>query len=178
MAHLFPRPGELRHATWDEFDLGQGVWSIPAPKTKMRKDHVIPLSTQVVAILTELHGGKGLLIRAARAGRPISENTLNVALRGLGYGKDEMTSHGFRALASTLLNDSGKWSADAIESALGHSAKGVRGVYHRGVAWEERAAMMQWWSDYLDAARDGGEIIELAGQPKPQPKRRAATQAA
>ena len=84
------------------------------------------------------------------------ENTLNAALRRLGYGKDEMTSHGFRATASSLLNESGKWSSDAIERALAHGdANGVRGVYHRGAHWKERVEMAQWWSDYLDELRAG-----------------------
>jgi integrase len=161
-ALLFPRPGELRTAEWSEFDLeaDQPVWTIPAAKTKMRREHAVPLPVQAVAILRELHAitGRGRLafpgIRTAT--RPISENTLNGALRRLGYAKEEMTSHGFRAVASTLLNESGKWSADAIERALAHQDEdAVRRAYARGRHWEERVRMMQWWADQCDAMRQG-----------------------
>jgi integrase len=165
MAHAFPRPGELRHADWREFDLEAATWRIPAERTKMRKEHVIPLSTQVVAILGQLHtatGGKGLVFRSPRGPRPLSENTMNVALRTMGYDKGQMTAHGFRAMASTLLNESGKWSPDAIERALAHGdSDAVRGAYHRGQHWKERVAMMQWWSDQLDALRSGAKVIPM-----------------
>jgi len=166
MAHTFPRPGELRLADWREFDLDAATWRIPAERTKMRKEHLIPLSRQVLAILKELHamtGGEGLVVRSFRNPRkPLSENTLNVALRSMGYGADEMTSHGFRAMASTLLNESGKWNPDAIERALAHGdSDTVRGAYHRGAHWQERVTMMQWWSDRLDALRCGAEIKPL-----------------
>ena len=92
----------------------------------------------------------------------MSENTVNGALRRLGYTNDEMTAHGFRAMASTLLNESGKWSSDAIERALAHKDKDiVRAAYHRGTHWAERVEMAQWWSDHLDTLRDGTEIIPL-----------------
>jgi integrase len=164
LAHTFPRPGELRLADWREFDLDAATWRIPAARTKMRKEHLVPLSTQVVAMLRDLHamnGREGLLVRSLRSsGKPISENTLNVALRAMGYGADEMTSHGFRAMASTLLNESGKWNPDAIERALAHGdSDTVRGAYHRGAHWAERVEMMQWWSDRLDALRDGADIV-------------------
>ena len=160
MAHAFPRPGELRLADWREFDFEAATWRIPAARTKMRKEHLIPLSWQVLAILKELHamtGGKGLVLRSFRnPKKPISENTLNIALRAMGYSADEMTSHGFRSMASTLLNESGKWNPDAIERALAHGdSDTVRGAYHRGLHWAERVEMMQWWSDYLEALRDG-----------------------
>ena len=165
MAHAFPRPGELRQADWREFDLDAATWRIPAERTKMRKEHAIPLSGQVVAILRELHmatGRKGLVFRSPRGARPLSENTMNVALRTMGYDKGQMTSHGFRSMASTLLNESGKWTPDAIERALAHGdSDAVRGAYHRGQHWEERVAMMQWWSDYLDRLREGGEVVTL-----------------
>ena len=114
----------------------------------------------VVAILKELHamsGGEGLVLRSFRnPKKPISENTLNIVLRAMGYGADEMTSHGFRAMASTLLNEPGKWNPDAIERALAHGdSDTVRGAYHRGLHWAERVEMMQWRSDYLEALRDG-----------------------
>jgi len=155
MALLFPRPGELRAAEWSEFDLKAGIWNIPTSHTKMRRPHRIPLPPQAVSLLKSLQliTGQGTLVlhsvRSVRA--PISENTLNVALRRLGYGKDEMTSHGFRAAASTLLNESGKWNADAIERQLAHVDKDdVRRAYARGEHWAERVAMMNWWADYLD----------------------------
>lgn len=100
-----------------------------------------------------------------KKGAPLSENTLNVALRSMGWGADEATSHGFRATASTLLNESGRWSADAIERSLAHGDPDtVRGAYHRGKHWGERVTMMQWWSDHLDALRDGAEIVALRRQ--------------
>jgi integrase len=90
----------------------------------------------------------------------MSENTVNAGLRRLGYGPDEMTGHGFRAMASTLLNESGKWHPDAIERALAHGdSDKVRAAYHRGAHWQERVAMAQWWADYLDVLRTGAEIV-------------------
>jgi integrase len=124
MAMLFPRPGELRFAKWLEFDLDKAVWSIPKEHTKMRRAHRSPLPRQAVEILTCLKRitGRGTLafpsVRTVR--EPLSENTFNAALRRLGYGTDEMTAHGFRAMASTLLNESGKWHPDAIERQLAH----------------------------------------------------------
>jgi integrase len=158
MALLFPRPGELRAAEWSEFDLKAGVWSIPAAHTKMRRPHRVPLSPQAVAVLTELKvitGRSNLVLHSVRTVRePISENTLNAALRRLGYSKDEMTAHGFRATASTLLNESGKWNPDAIERQLAHvEGNDVRRVYARGEHWKERAEMMAWWADHLDELR-------------------------
>jgi integrase len=162
--HVFVRPGELRHAEWAEIDLDAAVWRIPAARMKMRREHVVPLSTQAVAILKEarnLTGSGRLVFPSVRTSlRPMSENTLNAALRRLGYGNDEMTSHGFRSTASTLLNESGKWSPDAIERALAHSdADTVRAAYHRGAHWDERVKMAQWWSDYLDRLREGGKLV-------------------
>lgn len=164
--HVFVRPGELRSAEWSEIDLEGAVWSIPAHRTKMRRAHSVPLSVQAVGILRELHEvtgtGRYLFPALHTTLKPISENTLNVALRRLGYGKDEMTSHGFRATASTLLNESGKWSQDAIERALAHKdSDATRAAYHRGVHWEERVRMAQWWSDNLDTLRSGAEVIQL-----------------
>lgn len=154
--HVFVRPGELRHAEWSEFDLDAALWIIPAEKMKMRKPHHVPLSTQVIALLHEVHqatGPAGYVFPSIRTrARPMSENTLNAALRRLGYASDEMTAHGFRAMASTLLNESGKWHPDAIERALAHGdSDKVRAAYHRGAHWKERVEMAQWWSDYLDS---------------------------
>jgi integrase len=164
--HVFVRPGELRQAEWSEIDLDAAVWRIPASRMKMKREHVVPLSRQAVAVLTEARGltGDGRFVfpgqRTPR--RPMSENTLNAALRRLGYGADEMTSHGFRSTASTLLNESGKWSVDAIERALAHGdSDAIRGAYHRGAHWDERVRMAQWWSDYLDGLREGGKVIRF-----------------
>jgi integrase len=162
--HVFVRPGELRHAEWSEFDLDAAIWRIPAGKMKARRAHSVPLSPQVVALLGELRaltGGEGYVFPALYSPRrPMSENTINVALRRMGFGKDEATAHGFRATASTLLNESGKWQPDAIERALAHGdSDAVRGTYSRGQYWEERVRMAAWWSDYLDRLREGGEVI-------------------
>lgn len=156
--HVFVRPGELRHAEWNEFDFDGALWTIPAQKTKMRKDHRVPLSTQVLAILVEargLTGPDGYVFPSIRArSRPMSDNTINAGLRRLGYATDEMTAHGFRAMASTLLNESGKWHPDAIERALAHGdGDKVRAAYHRGAHWNERVEMAQWWSNHLDELR-------------------------
>lgn len=162
--HVFVRPGELRHGEWSEIDLDGALWTIPAEKTKMRKDHRVPLSRQTVALLRELFaftGPSGYIFPSVRTRtRPMSENTLNAGLRRLGYSSDEMTGHGFRAMASTLLNESGKWHPDAIERALAHGdTDKVRAAYHRGAHWKERVEMAQWWSDYLDQLRKGADIV-------------------
>jgi integrase len=159
--HVFVRPGELRRAEWSEFDLDGAIWTIPADKMKMRDPHVVPLSTQAVELLRSaeaLSKDQRYAFSSLYPGnRPMSENTINAALRRLGYSGGEMTAHGFRAMASTLLNESGKWSADAIERALAHKdGNAVRGVYHRGKHWAERVQMAQWWSDHLDELRDVG----------------------
>ncbi|MBP2569026.1 integrase [Agrobacterium tumefaciens] len=156
MALLYPRPGELRQAVWDEFDLKNAEWAIPKERTKMRREHRKPLPKQAIAILETVKKltGDGTLVFPAvhTRKRPMSENTLNGALRRLGFSSDEMTSHGFRASASTLLNESGKWAADAIEAELAHvSADQVRRAYHRGLHWDERVLMAQAWADEIDA---------------------------
>ncbi len=164
--HVFVRPGELRHAEWGEFDLDAAVWVIPAGKMKMRKAHQVPLSLQAVALLGQVQaisGPEDYVFPSIRTRtRPMSENTLNAGLRRLGYASDEMTAHGFRAMASTLLNESGKWHPDAIERALAHGdGDKVRAAYHRGAHWAERVEMAQWWSDYLDQLRKGGDVVAL-----------------
>jgi len=161
--HVFVRPGELRHADWSEIDLDAALWTIPAEKMKMRKPHHVPLSRQAVALFREVHsitGPAGYVFPSIRTrARPMSENTINAGLRRLGYASDEMTAHGFRAMASTLLNESGKWHPDAIERALAHGdSDKVRAAYHRGAHWQERVEMAQWWSDYLDQLRKGADI--------------------
>jgi integrase len=167
--HVFVRPGELRHAEWSEVDLDGALWTIPAGKTKMRKPHHVPLSRQTVALFREVYrhtGPSGYVFPSIRTRtRPMSENTINGALRRLGYASDEMTAHGFRAMASTLLNESGKWHPDAIERALAHGdSDKVRAAYHRGAHWKERVEMAQWWSDYLDTLRSGAEIVPFPGR--------------
>lgn len=128
----------------------------------MRRPHRVPLSIQALAILAELRtltGSGRLVFPGVRSfHRPISDNTLNAALRRLGYAKDEATAHGFRASASSLLNESGRWSADAIERQLAHVENNdVRRAYARGEYWDERVAMMQWWADFLEGLAAQGE---------------------
>lgn len=166
MALLACRPGELRHANWAEFDLDSGVWNVPAERTKMRRPHRIPLPAQALAILNALHpitghGAAGLLFPGLRSvKRPISENTMNGALRRIGFSQEEATAHGFRSTFSTLANESGKWSENAIEAALAHiEPNAVRRAYARGDYWDERVKMMQWWADYLDTLRKGGRVV-------------------
>ena len=157
--HVMARPGEIRQAQWSEFDFEKAVWKIPAERMKMRRPHVVPLSRQVLAYLTELTaltGPDGFVFPAFHTSRrPLSENTINQAFRRMGYAVGEVTAHGLRTTASTLLNESGKWSPDAIERSLAHAdADSVRAIYNRGAYWEERVAMHQWWSDYLDELRN------------------------
>jgi len=166
MALLFPRPGELRLAEWTEFDFDTKIWTIPAAKTKMRREHKTFLAPQALEILRTLHTitGQGRLLFPGLKSvlRPISENTLNGALRRLGYSQEEATSHGFRATASTLLNESGKWNSDAIERQLAHVENNdVRRAYARGAHWDERMKMMTWWANYLDQLRSVGTVTKF-----------------
>lgn len=175
--HVFVRPGELRQARWSEIDFDKAVWSIPAERTKMRKAHHVPLSRQSLDLLHGLHSltvrHEGYVFPSIRSHtRPMSENTLNAALRRLGYTAEEVTTHGFRSTASTLLNEAldpktskPLWSADAIEKALAHGdSDKVRAAYHRGAHWQERVSMAQWWSDYLDVLRKGAEVLSFPSQ--------------
>ena len=165
---LFVRPGELRYAEWSELDTAGAQWSIPAARMKMHRPHRVPLARQALAIISDLRviTGEGrLLFPSVRtATRPISENTMNAALRRLGYGKDEMTPHGFRSMASTRLNEMGQWNPDAIEAQLAHQdPDDVRRAYtHAAQYWAERVAMMQAWADYLDGLREGGKVLRAA----------------
>lgn len=164
--HVMARPGELRQATWDEFDLDAKIWRIKPERMKMRRPHAIPLSEQVLRYLRELQqfsGPEGYVFPAFHTTRrPMSENTMNQAFRRMGYTSDEVTAHGLRTTASTLLNESGKWHPDAIERALAHGdSDAVRGIYNRGHYWDDRVKMMTWWSDYLDRLRIGGEVVEF-----------------
>ncbi|NMN05894.1 MULTISPECIES: integrase arm-type DNA-binding domain-containing protein [unclassified Novosphingobium] len=164
LPHVFVRPGELRHAEWKEFDFERKVWIIPEHKAKMRRPHAIPLSRQALAIIGDIAHDPTYSIylfpSLRSATRPMSDNTINAALRRMGYGKHEMTAHGFRAMAATLLNEMGIWNADAIERQLAHvEANAVRRAYTRGQYWDERVRMMQHWSDYLDSLRDGAKVL-------------------
>jgi integrase len=168
---LFARPGELRHAEWSEFDLDAAEWRIPAHKMKMREAHVVPLSTQAVAILRELEPltgrGRYLFPGIRTATEPMSENTVNAALRRMGFDKDTMTGHGFRAMASTRLNEMG-WAPDVIERQLAHAERNkVRAAYNRAQYMAERRKMMQAWADYLDALRaDTGKVVAFKRKAK------------
>ncbi|MGH6885504.1 MAG: tyrosine-type recombinase/integrase, partial [Geminicoccales bacterium] len=153
----FVRPGELRAAEWPEFDLDAAEWRIPAERMKMRAIHLVPLSAQAVGILRELRPltgtGRYVFPGERTPTRPMSENTVNAALRRLGYSKDEMTGHGFRSMASTLLNEQG-WHRDAIERQLAHGERdAVRAAYNYAEHLPERRRMMQAWADYLDGLK-------------------------
>ena len=159
LALLVPRPGELRKAKWVEFDIKAKIWSIPAERMKMRRAHQVPLPAQAIAVLEELRNltgsGEYVLPSLRTPTRTMSENTLNVALRIMGYSGDEMTSHGFRATFSTLANESGLWHPDAVERALAHvDENAVRRAYARGQHWEERVRMADWWAGLLDDLRN------------------------
>ena len=163
---VFVRPGELRWAEWQEIDLAAAIWSIPKEKMKMRRPHRVPLAKQSLAVLRELKDvtgtGRFLFPSVRTDDRPISDNTLNAALRRLGYGSEEMTSHGFRSMAATRLNEMG-WNPDAIERQLAHQEpNAVRRAYtHATEYWSERVKMMQAWADYLDDLR--GTKLRLVG---------------
>lgn len=166
LAHTFVRPGELRLAEWQEFNLEDAVWTIPASRMKMRRRHFVPLSPRVVAILTELKAqssSQQFVFPSLRSkGRPISENTLNTALRAMGYSKEQMTAHGFRAAASSMLNQSGKFQPDAIERQLSHEDEDdQRKPYNRADYWDERVRMMFYWSDRCATMKAGGDVIEF-----------------
>jgi integrase len=160
---VFVRQGELRTAQWGEIDLEAAEWRIPAHKMKMRVMHIVPLSTQAVEILRQLkpltdRGEESYLFPSIRgARRPMSENTINAALRRLGYSKDEMTGHGFRSMASTILHESG-WESDAIERQLAHSQKNkVKASYNYAEHLPRRREMMQWWADHLGGLKNQGK---------------------
>jgi len=161
---VFVRPGELRGADWSEIDFDGAMWRIPAARMKMRADHLVPLSAQAIAILRDLHPltghGRYVFPSLRGASRQMSENTVNIALRGLGYDGDTMTGHGFRAMASSRLNEMG-WDERAIERQLAHAEPNeVKGAYNYAAKYlEDRKRMMQAWADYLDGLRAGGQVI-------------------
>lgn len=167
-AMVFVRPGELRHAEWTEFDFEKAEWRIPAAKMKMKEQHIVPLSVQAVATLREIQPltGRGRYVFPSERGdaRPMSENTVNAALRRLGYAKEEMTGHGFRSMASTLLHELGLPHA-VIERQLAHGERNkVSAAYNFAEHLPERRMMMQQWADYLDKLRVGADVILLRGQ--------------
>jgi integrase len=154
---VFVRPGELRGAEWSEIDLKAAEWRIPARRMKMKADHIVPLSRQAVAILREQHtitgAGRYVFPSVRTDDKPISENTINAALRGLGYTGNQMTGHGFRTTASTLLHELG-FATDVIERQLAHTESNkTKAAYNRAAHLPERKRMMQRWADHLDKLR-------------------------
>lgn len=162
---VFVRPGELRHAEWAEFDFDKAEWRIPGAKMKMREQHIVPLSRQAIEILKEIQQvtGRGVYVFPSErgGGRPMSENTVNAALRRLGYTKEEMTGHGFRSMASTLLHELG-YQHQVIERQLAHGERNqVSAAYNYAEHLPERRKMMQEWADYLEKQKAGAEVIPL-----------------
>ncbi|HET8553314.1 MAG TPA: integrase arm-type DNA-binding domain-containing protein [Rhodanobacteraceae bacterium] len=171
-ALLFVRPGELRHAEWQEINFDTAEWNIPAGKMKMRQSHPVPLSEQAVAILRELHllTGQGPYVfpGARSRQRPMSNNAINAALRRMGYAKETMTAHGFRATARTMLDELLHYRPDYIEHQLAHAVKDPNGrAYNRTAHLPERRKMMQSWADYLDALRAGGDVLPFKRKATP-----------
>lgn len=165
---VFVRPGELRRAEWSEIDIDKAEWRIPAKKMKMKEQHIVPLSVQALTILEEIRpltgNGKYVFPSVRTNIRPMSENTVNAGLRRLGYSKEEMTGHGFRSIASTLLNEQG-WHRDAIERQLAHAERdNIRAAYNYAEHLPERRRMMQVWADYLDGLKNGADIIPIKNQ--------------
>ncbi|HAT1685345.1 TPA: site-specific integrase, partial [Klebsiella oxytoca] len=170
--HVFLRSSELRFARWEEFDLESCIWTVPAKRSviqgvrfsergsKMKDEHLVPLSRQAVSLLEQIKAltiKSGLVLPGAYSqDKPMSENTINKALRVIGYDtKTEICGHGFRAMACSALNESGLWSKDAIERQMSHTERNrVRAAYvHKAEYLEARIEMMQWWSDYIDISR-------------------------
>jgi integrase len=159
----FVRPGELRQAEWSEINFDGAEWRIPGARMKMREAHIVPLPRQALQILRDLRPltavSRYVFPSLRSRNRPMSENTINAALRRLGYGQEEMTGHGFRAMASTCLNEQG-WNSDLIELQLAHAERNkVRAAYNRSTRLQDRRQMMQAWADYLDTLRVGAAII-------------------
>jgi integrase len=162
---VFVRPGELRAAEWPEFDLAGAEWRIPGDRMKMGELHIVPLARQAVAILRELHpfarGGRYLFPSLRSRDRPMSDNTINATLRRLGYSSEEQTGHGFRMMASTLLNEQG-FPPDVIELQLAHAERNkVRAAYNKAQRLPERRKMMQAWADYLDGLRAAASVTPI-----------------
>jgi len=166
-AMFFVRPGELRHAEWSEFDLDAGIWSIPAEKMKMKQPHIVPLSCQAMEVLRSLQpltGRSRYVFPSNRSSqRPLSNNAILAALRRMGYDKDEMTGHGFRAMARTILDEVLQVRPDFIEHQLAHAVRDPNGrAYNRTAHLDERKKMMQLWSDYLDGLKAGAKILPFS----------------
>jgi integrase len=162
---VFVRPGELRQAEWQEINFERTEWKIPADKMKMHSPHIVPLSTQAVKILREIdpltNGGRFVFPSLRTAERPMSNNTILAALRRLGYAKEEMSGHGFRAMASTVLHEQG-WPSDIIERQLAHAERNsIKAAYNHAQHLPERRKMMQAWADYLDSLKTKGNVVPL-----------------
>jgi len=163
--YVFVRPGELRQMEYSELNLDAAEWRIPAERMKMGEPHIVPLSTQAVEILRRMQGltgnGRYVFPSLLSCDRPMSNNTVRNALRRLGYSNEEMTGHGFRSMASSLLNEKG-WHPDLIELQLAHAERNkVRDAYNRAQRLDERRKMMQDWSDYLDRLRAGANAVPI-----------------
>ena len=168
---LFVRPGELRHAGWKEIDLDEAVWNIPASKMKMREAHLVPLSIQAVDILRELQpltsASRYVFPSGRTFARPMSNNAINAALRRMGFSKDEMTAHGFRAMARTILDEVLHVRPDYIEHQLAHAVRDPNGrAYNRTAHLGERKKMMQLWADYLDKLKAEAVVIPFEAAKK------------
>ncbi len=163
---FFVRPGELRHAEWTEMDLDEAVWNIPADKMKTKQAHVVPLCHQAVEILSDLRqltGESRYVFPSGRSSsRPMSENTVLAALRSMGYDKDTMTGHGFRAMARTILDEVLQVKLELIEHQLAHAVRDPLGrAYNRTTHLQERREMMQMWADYLDGLKQGAVVLPM-----------------
>jgi len=167
--HLAVRPAEMRKARWSEIDFDKAVWVIPAERMKKRREHAVPLSRQVLALLTELRAITGtgeFLFPGRNSGRSLSDATLNVALCVMGY-KGTHTMHGWRSSFSSMANTAGLWSEDAIERQLAHADKNAtRGAYMRDPFFDERVRLMQWWSDRIDEMRIADMVSVKMGELK------------
>ncbi len=166
---VFVRPGELRGAEWSEIDLDKAEWNIPAERMKMRESHLVPLSRQAVAILKEAQtftgGGRYVFPCARTTHRPMSNNAINAALRRMGFTKDEMTGHGFRATARTILDEVLGVRVEYIEHQLAHAVRDPLGrAYNRTTHLPQRREMMQAWADYLDGLKMGAQVIPMQGR--------------
>jgi integrase len=162
---VFVRPGELRQAEWAEINVQQAEWKIPAEKMKMRFPHIIPLPKQILEILKDIEPltgeGRYVFPSLRSTERPMSNNTILAALRRMGYAKEEMSGHGFRAMASTVLHEQG-WPPDVIERQLAHAERNnVRAAYNHAQHLPERRRMMQAWADYLDVLKKGNRTVKF-----------------
>ena len=156
--YTFPRPQEVRYAEWTEIDFERSLWVLPPEKMKMKRKHIVPLSKQAVSVLKYIHpltgDGKFIFPSLRSKALPISDNTINAALRRMGFSKEEQTHHGFRGTASTLLHEKG-WDTEIIEMQLSHVDKNaVRSAYNHAKYLPQRIKMMQAWADYLDELKD------------------------